>query len=82
MEGVHVKRHRRLLTHAQFRTRIDASNKNAVQFWVNNKLVKTLSAAAWTASMLLQPLCYVRKASGTTTPSVTVDMMRLRVRRQ
>lgn len=61
--------------------RIDATSKRAVKFYVNNKLVKTLSAAAWTASMLLQPVCYVQKSTGTTTPQVTIDMCRLRVNR-
>jgi hypothetical protein len=70
-----------LVADTYYYLRIDASNKSAVEFWVNNKRVKTLSASAWSASMLLQPVCHVRKASGTTTPSVTVDLVRLRVRR-
>jgi hypothetical protein len=58
--------------------RIDGSRQKAVKFWVNNQLVKTLAAAAWAVTDLLQPVILTQKASGTGVPSVTCDFMRLR----
>ena len=70
-----------LVTATYYYLRIDASNYKQIEFWVGNKRVKILAAAAFASSMLLQPMILVQKDSGTGVPQVTVDMMRLRVRR-
>ncbi len=70
-----------LVADTYYMFRIDATNRRAVTFWINNKLVKTLSAAAWAVTDLLQPVFYVRKASGATTPSISVDAVRIRTNR-
>lgn len=48
-----------------------------IRFFINDNLVATKSASAFTASNLLQPFIALQKASGTSTISVTVDYVRV-----
>jgi hypothetical protein len=56
---------------------INAINLRKVGFWLDETYLGTVALTAWSDSTLLQPLAVIHKGSGTGTPTLTVDTMRL-----
>ena len=54
-------------------TKVDMTDTGNIEFWVDDNRVCTLAASALTSSMLMQPVFYIQKDSGTGTQSMTID---------
>jgi hypothetical protein len=52
-------------------------NCGFVEYWLGDNYLGKITIASATASMLLQPVFYIQKASGTTTPAMDIDWYRV-----